>query len=164
MITIRNLCRDDLPYFYVWASDPEVAKSMTWEAYSSPEEANKFLVDVAEKHPWFKAICLEDVPVGSITLTPGKGNASCRAELGYVLAKAYWGRGIATYAVKKALESGFNDLGVHRIEALVDPKNIASFKVLHKAGMKCEGILKSYILFKGMLRDSYIFSKTKNPE
>ncbi|WP_079989535.1 GNAT family N-acetyltransferase [Candidatus Protochlamydia phocaeensis] len=157
-ITLRSLSRDDLKCFYTWASDPEVAQTMTWEAYSSEEEAYKFLVEVAEKHSWFKAICLDGVPIGSVTLSQGKGNAACRAELGYVLAKAYWGKGIATLAVKNAIKQGFNDLGVKRIEALVDPENISSQKVLAKAGLSCEGLLKNYILFKGEMRDRYIYA------
>jgi [ribosomal protein S5]-alanine N-acetyltransferase len=160
-VMLRNLSSADLEYFYTWASDAEVAKTMTWEAYSSKEEAYKFLVEVVEKHPWFKAICLEGVPIGAITLSPGKGNSSCRAELGYVLAKAYWGKGIATAAVKQALDTGFNDLRVQRIEAFVDPDNQASQRVLIKAGMTCEGLLKNYTVFKGSLRDRYVYAITK---
>jgi len=160
-VTLRNLSSTDTEYFYVWASDPEVAKSMTWDAYSSLNEAKRFLTEVVEKHPWFKAICLDGVPIGSITLSPGKGGAVCRAELGYVLAKAYWGNGIATTAVKKALATGFGDLGVNRIEAFIDPDNIASQKVLVKAEMTCEGLLKNYTVFKGAVRDRYIYGITK---
>jgi RimJ/RimL family protein N-acetyltransferase len=160
-IILRKLTYEDLDHFYLWASDPLVAKSMTWEAYTSKEEAAKFLKEVVEPHPWFKAICVEGVPVGSITLMPGKGGASCRAELGYVLTKAYWGKNIATIAVKKALLMGFNDLKVQRIEALVDPDNVASQKVLIKSGMSCETLLKNYVIFKGSLRDRYLYSYIK---
>jgi [ribosomal protein S5]-alanine N-acetyltransferase len=160
-ISFKKLSSEDLEYFYVWASDPEVTKSMTWEAYTSKSEAEKFLKEVAENHPWFKAICFEGIPVGSITLTPGKDCSSCKAELGYVLAKAYWGRGITTAAVKQAIEIGFKDLEIQRIEAFVDPENIASQKVLTKSGMNCEGLLKNYTIFKSCVRDRYIYSKIK---
>jgi [ribosomal protein S5]-alanine N-acetyltransferase len=148
-IAFRKLTSEDLHYFYAWASDREVAKTMTWEAYTSINEAEKFLKDVVENHPWFKAIYLDGIPIGSITLNQGKGYSSCRAELGFVLAKKYWGKGIATAAVKKAIKMGFKDLDISRIEALVDPENIASQKVIIKAGMNYEGLLKSYIHFKG---------------
>ena len=160
-VTLRSLTRDDLEYFYLWASDPEVAKSMTWEAYTSRSDAEKFLKEIVENHPWFKAICLDGVPVGSITLTQGKGCSSCRAELGYVLAKAYWGKNITTIAVKQAIRIGFSDFNIQRIEAYVDPDNIASQRVLIKSGMLCEGLLKSYTVFKGSVRDRYIYSVTK---
>jgi RimJ/RimL family protein N-acetyltransferase len=88
-IVLRNLTSEDLNDFYLWASDPEVVKRMTWEAYSSLDDAKNFLQEIVEKHSWFKAICVNGVAVGSITLNQGKGNSSCRAELGFVLAKAY---------------------------------------------------------------------------
>lgn len=160
-VTLRSLTSDDLDSFYLWASDPEVAKTMTWEAYTSRVEAKKFLIETVENHPWFKAICVDGIPVGSITLAQGKGCASCRAELGYVLAKAYWGKNIATRAVKQAIEIGFSDLEIHRIEAFVDPDNIASQRVLVKSGMLCEGLLKNYTVFKGSARDRFIYSITK---
>lgn len=160
-VSLRALTSDDLNYFYVWASDPEVAKSMTWEAYTSHAEAELFLKNIVEKHSWFKAICLDGIPVGSITLTQGKDSSSCRAELGYVLAKAHWGKNITTTAVKQAIKAGFNDLKIQRIDALVDPDNIASQKVLLKAGMTCEGLLRSYTVFKGTVRDRFIYSITR---
>lgn len=161
-MTLRKLTVGDLDHFYVWASDLEVAKSMTWEAYSSLEEAEKFLNEIAAHHPWFKAICLDGVPIGSITLTQGKGAQACKAEIGFVIAKSYWGKGITTLALKEAINLGFDDLKIQRIEAFVDPENIASQKILIKAGMQLEGLLRNYILFKGKVRDRYIFSITKS--
>lgn len=160
-LQLRHLTRHDLEHFYTWASDPEVAKTMTWEAYTSQAAAEKFLCEVAENHPWFKAICINDIPVGSITLTQGKGASSCRAELGYVLAKPYWGKGIATTAAKQAIQIGFKDLNIQRIEALVDPDNKASERVLVKAGMYYEGLLKNYTIFKNIVSDRRLYSITK---
>ncbi len=159
-VTLHNLTRDHLDDFFTWASDPDVAKSMTWEAYENKEEALDFLTRVAKEHPCFKAICFHGKIVGSITLMPTKKIA----ELGYVLAKKYWGRGIATEAVKIALESGFTELGMSRIEAFVDPNNLASQRVLEKNGMKREGLLKNSLLFKGKLADRYLYSKSSCPE
>lgn len=161
-VTLRTLEVEDLDFFFSWASDPEVAKTMTWHHYTSKEEALKFLTDIALPHPWFKAICVDGLPVGSITLTPGKGCFSHKAELGFVLSKMFWGKGLTTIAVKEALRTGFNDLKINRIEAFVDPDNIASQKVLIKSGMNCEGYLKDYMLFKGVVRDRYIYSVTFN--
>lgn len=159
-VTLKALTRDDLEYFYSWASDPDVTKNMTWDTYTSRNDAEKFLKEVVEKHPWFKAICIDGIPVGSISLNLGKGCSSCRAELGYVLAKAHWGKNITTIAVKQAIQIGFRELNIQRIEAFVDPDNIPSQRVLSKAGMKCEGLLKNYTVFKSTIRDRYIYSVT----
>lgn len=83
---------------------------------------------------------------------------SCRATLGYCIAKKYWGQGIMTIAVKLALSTGFQDLDVMRIEALVQLSNSASRRVLEKAGFQLEGTLLKYIVTKGQVRDCFLFA------
>jgi RimJ/RimL family protein N-acetyltransferase len=150
----------DAEAFMTWGGDSEVTWSLFWDHYTDVEVARNFLRDVAEKHPWFMAICLDGAPVGAITLDKGKFRASVRAEIGYVISKAHWGQGVTTTAVKLALKKGFKDLDVQRIEALVDPENISSIKVLEKSGFQKEGILKKYVVHRGRIRDRYIFSVT----
>jgi RimJ/RimL family protein N-acetyltransferase len=161
LVSLRPLTRENLDDFFLWASDPEVAKFMTWEAYTDKKDAFEFLVNIAETHPYFKAIVFDGKVVGSVTLSVGKGNNSFKAELGYVLSRKYWGKGITTAAVIKAVQEGFSQLNLSRIEAYVDPQNIASQRVLEKSGMKLEGHLKSYMLFKGQISDRYIYAITQ---
>ncbi|WP_437984868.1 GNAT family N-acetyltransferase [Sorangium sp. So ce117] len=158
-VSLRPLCAGDLDAFMTWASDPEVTRSLFWDSYQDRERARRFLADVAESHPWFMAICLDATPVGAITLDRRSGAASCRAELGYVLARGHWGRGITTRAASLALDRGFADLGVARIEAYVDPDNVASMRVLEKAGMVREGHLRCYLMHRGAVRDRYLYAK-----
>ena len=87
---------------------------------------------------------------------------SCKADLGYVIARKYWGNGIASQAIQLAIQKGFEDLDVTRIEALVDPANIASQRVLEKNGFAKEGWLKNYILQKGIIKDRYIYAILKS--
>ncbi len=58
------------------------------------------------------------------------------AMLGYYLARAYWGRGLATEAGRALVKYGFGTLGLHRIEAGVNAQNPASQRVLEKLGFK----------------------------
>lgn len=104
------------------------------------------------------AITTSDGVVGAITLDQGSGNACCRAALGYVIARAHWGRGIATVAVKLALLRGFADLRLERIEALVDPENVASARVLEKVGFSLEAELKNYLVHRGRIRDRRMYA------
>lgn len=157
-IVLECLTRDHIDDFYEWASDPEVTRYTIWEAYQNKQDALDFLINVAEKHPYFKAIYYQGKVVGSITLDKGKGSNSCKAELGYVLSRKSWGKGIATEAVKLVISSGFEDLDIRRIEAYVDPTNMASIRILEKSGMENEGLLKNYIVFKGNVCDRYIYS------
>lgn len=159
-ITLRALTIDDIDAFMTWGSDDDVTKSLMWESYRSKEDAVAFFKNVVEKHSWFKAICLDGQVIGSITLERGKGAHSCKAELGYVIAKSFWSKGYTTRAIKEAIKSGFNDLNIARIEAFVDPENIASIKALEKAGFQCEGLLKKCVIQKNVVKDRYLYALT----
>ena len=113
------------------------------------------------KHPWFKAICLGKKVIGSITLDKGKGAHSCKAELGYVIARQYWGNGLAIQAIKLAIETDFKDLDIERIEAYVDPANIGSQRVLEKNGFMKEGLLRKCVIQKGIVKDRILYSFLK---
>ena len=134
---------------------------MLWERYTSREEAEAFFSNVVFRHEWFTAICLDGQVIGSISLDKGKGPYVCKAELGYVLAREMWGRGYATAAVGEAVRRGFDDLSVQRIEAFVDPDNLASQRVLEKNGFQLEGYLRECILHKGKIRDRLLYARVK---
>jgi RimJ/RimL family protein N-acetyltransferase len=57
-------------------------------------------------------------------------------EIGYLLSKPYWGKGLATESAIAGLEYGFNSLGIDQIIGIVHPENYASQKVLEKIGLK----------------------------
>ncbi|WP_202844127.1 GNAT family N-acetyltransferase [Luteimonas saliphila] len=65
-----------------------------------------------------------------------------RAEIGYALRSELWGRGLASEAVALALDWGFRDLALHRIEADIDPRNEASRNLLGRLGFRPEGVLR----------------------
>lgn len=157
-LSLKEFTVADVDDFMEWATDDEVTKYMMWSSYSSREEAEKFILTVVQPHPWFKAICLGEKVVGSITLDKGKGSHCCKAEAGYVVARKYWGQGLATQAVKLAVRNGFADLNVERIEAFVDPDNVSSQRVLDKSGFIREGLLRNCILQRGMLKSRYVYS------
>ncbi len=90
-----------------WATDDEVTKYMMWNSYTSRSEAERFFENIVDKHPWFKAICLGDKVVGSITLDKGKGFYSCKADLGCAC-KEILGNGIATRAVRLLFKPDLN--------------------------------------------------------
>jgi len=56
-------------------------------------------------------------------------------EVGYLLGRDYWGRGLATEAARTSVQFGFEDLGIETIVGIVHPENIASQRVLEKAGL-----------------------------
>jgi RimJ/RimL family protein N-acetyltransferase len=151
----------DVDAMMTWASDPSVATSfMTWDAYTSRDALLAFMRDTVLPHPWFRAVCLAGAggePVGAVSVTPTAGR--CRAELGVVVARAHWGKGVATAALKRTVAAAFGDLdSVERVEALVDIDNAASRRALEKAGFRREAVLRSYCVVKGRLRDMVMYS------
>ncbi len=75
------------------------------------------------------------------------------AEFGYWLGKPYWGRGYMTEAVRELVRFGFEDLGLERIHARVQAPNIASIRVIEKAGLKLEYIARREVRKDGEFRD-----------
>jgi [ribosomal protein S5]-alanine N-acetyltransferase len=86
---------------------------------------------------------------------------SFRAELGYDLARPYWGRGIMTKALQAIIRFGFEELGVNRFQALVMPGNTASVRLLQNLGFQEEGVLREYAYFKEGFHDLHCFSLLK---
>jgi len=56
-------------------------------------------------------------------------------EVGYLLDKGHWGRGLATEAARESVRFGFEDLGIETIVGVVHPENVASQRVLEKVGL-----------------------------
>jgi RimJ/RimL family protein N-acetyltransferase len=80
------------------------------------------------------------------------------AAFGYVLNRAYWGRGFATEASRALLEFGFRSLALHRIVARCDVRNHASMRVLEKLGMRREGHFRKDAKKAGAWRDTYLYA------
>ncbi|GLJ55490.1 hypothetical protein SUGI_1191600 [Cryptomeria japonica] len=157
-VTLRNFEESDLDDFMEWATDEEVYRFSMRETFKSREEAEFYIKNEAMGHPWLKAICVEGRAVGSISLYRGLGNSSCRAEIGYLVARNCWGKGIASQAVKLCLSTAFTDMpDLERIEGLVEPENVASQKVLEKAGFVKEALLRKFFTAKGKTRDFYSY-------
>ncbi|KAF3638045.1 putative folate-biopterin transporter 1, chloroplastic-like [Capsicum annuum] len=119
-----------------WAADEKVSQFCTWDTYTCKDQALDFIKNIAIPHPWLRVICINKKAIGTVSVTPNSGCFdSCRAELGYVLAYKYWGKGIVTKAVKIVVSNIFQEWpNLERLEALVDIDNKGSQRVLEKAG------------------------------
>ena len=79
-------------------------------------------------------------------------------ETGYCLGRRWWGRGIATEALRAVIDFLFAQVNFHRVAAVHDPNNPASGRVMQKAGMTREGMLRQSALIKGRFVDSVVYS------
>lgn len=83
--------------------------------------------------------------------------SSARAELGYVLGRNYWGRGIMREALIALITCAFGPYGIRRLEAEVDPLNLASSLLLAGLGFTREGLLRKRWIDKGVAHDTIIY-------
>ncbi|MGQ8874900.1 GNAT family N-acetyltransferase [Paenibacillus sp. TSA_86.1] len=139
---------DSAELFQVW-SDPEVARFMNISPFSDEQQALEMIQLLANLTEDKQAIRFSIIEKQSGAILGSCGYNSldfeqARAEIGYDLAKAYWGKGYATEAVTALLDHGYTSLGIHRLEAKVNPHNVNSIKLLEKLVFTREGTLRSY--------------------
>lgn len=160
-LVLRNYKLEDWERVHIYGSNPDFSKYELWGP-NSLDDTHKFVGDMhkqAETNPRFKfdlAICLKD----SGLLIGGCGirretEQSNVANLGWAINPEFQSKGYATEAARLLIEFGFKELGLAVIYATCDTRNIASFKVMEKLGMKKVGFIKGEKEIKGHVRDSY---------
>ena len=85
-----------------------------------------------------------------------------RAELGFSLARERQGQGLASEAARRAVDFGFDVLGLERIEADVDPRNGASCRLVERLGFQREGLLRNRWRVGGEFADSILYGLLRN--
>ncbi len=135
--------RDGLPYPYTETDGLEFINAML----------------SADKNDTFSfAITVDDKTIGSIGAFRRGNIHRLTAEMGYYIAEEYWGRGIASEAVKMTCDHVFENSDIIRIFAEPFAYNTASCRVLEKAGFRFEGILRQNAVKNGKLLDMKMYS------
>jgi ribosomal-protein-alanine N-acetyltransferase len=163
-LLLREFCAGDHAAVHAFASDTEVTRYTDWGP-NSPHDTTAFLTEVVRDSRSLPrsrfALAVvdreDDLVIGSIELRITSGSHK-RAEMGYVLARPWWGRGYASEAAAALLRFGFDELGLHKISATCDPGNAASARVLTKIGMRREGHLREHLHLGGRWRDRLIYA------
>lgn len=114
-----------------------------------------------ESIPMTFAICHMDKLCGVIGLVKQTDIYAKSAEIGYWLGEPFWGRGIATVAVKIITEYGFSHLGLVRIYAGIFEYNPASMRVLEKNGYQKEAIFEKALFKNGEIWNEHRYAKVK---
>lgn len=81
-----------------------------------------------------------------------------RADVGYDLLPAYWGQGLMREALTAVLRHGFQVMELHRIQAMVDPRNNRSQRLLERLGFTREGVLREWRFYKGEFWDEICYA------
>lgn len=102
-----------------------------------------------------------DAPImGRIGLSGVVRGAFQNAFLGYWMANEWAGTGLMTEAVNLTVDFAFRALHLHRVQAAVMPRNLASLRVLEKIGFRREGLAERYLKIAGVWEDHIIFATT----
>jgi RimJ/RimL family protein N-acetyltransferase len=140
-VLLRRLSLDDLAAFQAVRSDPELARYQGWSAMPD-DEARAFLAEMAAlpllpAGAWMQ-LAIGDPDNGALLGDVGLFVAAdgSEAEIGFTLARAAQGRGLATAAVEAALALLWAHTAVRRVQAVTDARNAASIRLLGRVGMR----------------------------
>lgn len=143
------------------ANNKKIADNMR-DVFPHPytqQHAENFIDGVIAHDPvQIFAMEIDGEACGSTGIFPRTDIGRLNAELGYWLAEKHWGKGITTAVVKEMIRYGFEAWPVlTRIFAVPFPTNIASQKVLERAGMKLEAVIKDSIIKNGVVMDELVY-------
>ncbi len=108
------------------------------------------------------AIAVGEEAVGGVGLIPGTDVEAQSAEIGYWLGEQWWGRGLATAAVREITWYGFGELRMIRLFASVFDFNPASGRVLEKVGYVREGVLRDAAVKQGQVVSTIVYGMTRD--
>lgn len=165
-LVLRALTMGDVDDIFAYASDEEVTRFLRWGPHRAREETECYIGDVLRDYkegrdgPWAVEHRETGRVVGSIHLMSISARRR-KAEVGFVLSRAYWSRGLMSEALRSVLAYSFETLGLNRVEAFCIVENRASIRVLEKVGMRRESVLQEYLFQKGAFRDFVLYAMLK---
>lgn len=157
-LTLRRFRTEDAEDLYAYLSDPEVVK---YEPYHPFDRKGCALeAQSRAENPAFIAVELDGRVIGNLYLGR-EDEHTC--EIGWVFARAYWGRGYAAEAARALIGQAFAE-GAHRVIAMCDPENAASWRLCERLGMRREAHFRQNVYFfcdemgKPMWKDTYVYA------
>jgi len=169
-LRLRALRPSDAPAIFTIFSDAAVTQYWGHGQMQAMEEAETFIADTQagfrtrELLEWGITRTGVDEVIGTAAFA-GWDREHRRAEIGFALRRDRWGQGLMTEVLPALLRFGFEVLGLHRIEADVDPRNAASIRLLERFGFKREGCLRERYLNDGDAQDALFYGllRTEGP-
>ena len=163
-LLLRPFTHDDFDAVHAYATDDAVVRFMDWGP-NTPADTHAAIARFSETqlHGSLSDVNLaihhtaDAKVIGSIRLSVNN-QATLAGDFGYVLASAYWRRGLATEAAVAILRAGFKDLGLRRIWAECDVRNVGSWGVMQKLGMRREAHFRQDKRSRDGWRDSYLYA------
>jgi [ribosomal protein S5]-alanine N-acetyltransferase len=161
-LRLREIRTEDAEAIFATASDEETMRFIGRETHQTIEDTRDYMrlqqVRYDERTVIRWGITLRDDDhdrvIGSCSLHHFDEGYH-RAEIGYELNRDYWGQGIMPEAVSAVLTYGFGEMGLHRIEAIIDDANTRSKSLLLRLGFQYEGNLRQRFVSRNGFEDEY---------
>jgi RimJ/RimL family protein N-acetyltransferase len=162
-LVLRPFAEGDLDDLRAMVGDPDVVRYLYWEVHDE-EQAREALRkrltqgELTEEGQWLVlAMELAGQVIGQVVLK-WSNEVSRQGELGFVLRPGFQGKGYAREASEAVLRLGFEGLGLHRIIGACDTRNVPSWQLMSRLGMRREAHFVEDELFKGEFGDQYIYA------
>ncbi len=152
--------------FQTFAQDPEVTRYTSWRPHTSIAQTLEFLAGCEQawqgdrRFPYIITLKGSNSAIGLFEIRL----EGFTAEVGYGIGRAYWGKGYTTEAARASIDWGLAQPSIYRVWAVCDVDNIGSRRVMEKAGMLREGILRRGIIHPNISaepRDCYLYAVVK---
>jgi ribosomal-protein-alanine N-acetyltransferase len=167
-LILRPPQAEDAPaIFQAFASDPEVTRFLKWRPHRTLADSQRAMaarlkgLETGEELSWLLSLRTDDSILGIISAWPGEGEA----EIGFALGRPFWGRGLMTEAVGSVVAWAFGPAQVTRVWATCDAENLASARVLEKAGLQREALLSAHAVHPNISpdpRDCLLYARTRS--
>jgi len=161
---LRPWTINDLDSLVSNANNDQIARFLT-DGFPHPytKENGKAFIAMATKDDPIHIFAIEvnGKAVGGIGIHPQQDIMKKNAELGYWLGEAYWGKGIITKAITEMIQFAFTTFDITRIYARPFGTNLASQRVLEKAGFTLEARIEKNIFKNGEFLDELIYAVRK---
>ncbi len=163
-LVLRELSVDDAPALFAMRSDDRVMRHIGRPRAGALEDAFTLIERIAhdrsanEGITWGLSVHGDDTLIGTIGYYRLKLEHH-RAEIGYMLGFDHWGKGLMGEALDAAVACGFERFKFHSIEAVTDPRNGPSNKLLERHGFAREGLLRENYYWNGEFQDSAVWAK-----
>lgn len=155
---VRRVQDNDLPALMQVNGDDDVTRHLPYASWRSADDAAAWfermrgLEDAGASCQYVVVDKALDQAIGAALLFRWD-QTSARAELGYVLGRAFWGRGAMHEALTALIGFAFDEIKLNRIEAEVNPANTPSLALLKRLGFQQEGVLRERWAAKGQTYD-----------
>ena len=158
-LKLRKLCMDDAEDIFLMRTNEDAMKYIHKTKLKSIEDAKELInkMNEPDRIQWGINLKNEIKILGTIGYHRIE-KEHYRAEIGYMLHPQNWKTGIMSEAIAAIINYGFEEIKLHSIEAVINPENNASRKILEKFNFTKEAYFKENFFFDGKFYDSEVFS------